>query len=88
MVIFVFCLNSERELLKENILFGEEVAEILEISRQAFYEHVKKGRIKPLKKTARSAIYLKEDVLLLKAELKEGRKKHVPYLFDDKNKRI
>src|SRR5699024_1513279 len=80
--------SNYREKIKKSIVFTEEAVDILEISRQAFYKHVKNGRIVPVRKVSRSAVYLKDDVLKLREELKPGRTKHLPYLFNAKNKRI
>ncbi|MGG3801206.1 DNA-binding protein [Metabacillus fastidiosus] len=80
--------EEEREQLRKDILFTDEAAELLEISKQAFHKHIKNERIIPLKTSNRITIYLKEDVLKLKEELKEGRKRHLPYIFNDENERI
>lgn len=76
-----------REKLEKEILFSEEAVDILEISKQAFSKHVKNERIFPIRRTVRSAIYLKDDVLKLKEELKSGRMKYAPYLFDSDNEK-
>lgn len=58
--------NSKEELFKfisENILDSSEAIDLLGCSRQNFNRLVNNGKIAPIKRTSRNAIFLKEDVI-------------------------
>ena len=65
--------------VQDNILTPQEVQELLGVSQQSVNQSVQGGKLKVLKKQARTTLFLKEDVLARKAELGPLREKYRPY---------
>lgn len=68
-----------KELIASEVLTKPEVVELLGLSRQAIYSHLKKGNIVPFKESGNTQLYFKEDVLKFKETLEEKRKLYRPY---------
>jgi hypothetical protein len=80
--ILKYHFNSREELegfIKNEVLTTSEAKEILNVTKQRLNTLVKTGRITPVKKTKNDSLFLRIDVMKLKPELEELRKKYRPY---------
>lgn len=68
-----------KALIADEVLTKPEVMDMLGLTRQGMYNHLKKGSIKPFKKTGNTELYFKEDVLKFKEQLEVNRKTYRPY---------
>jgi predicted DNA-binding transcriptional regulator AlpA len=68
-----------KALIADEVLTKPEVIEMLGITRQGMYNHLKKGSIKPFKKMGNTELYFKEEVLKFKDQLEKNRSIYRPY---------
>lgn len=67
------------DFIQNEVLTSSEAQEILEINKQRMSKLLNNGRIQPIKRVGKTTLFLKSDVVLLKKDLEEGRKKFRPY---------
>ncbi|MGU3395013.1 helix-turn-helix domain-containing protein [Priestia sp. D51] len=69
----------KRKFIRECALTSPEALELLEISRPRLSKMIKDGKIEPAKKTGAISLFLKDDLLRKKEELKVLREKYRPW---------
>ncbi|MGG1291355.1 DNA-binding protein [Bacillus smithii] len=77
-----FQFDSREEVedfIRNEVLTTSEVKEILNVTKQRLHALVSSSRITPIKKTKNDSLFFREDVMKLKPELEELRKKYRPY---------
>ncbi|KOO48637.1 helix-turn-helix transcriptional regulator [Priestia koreensis] len=70
-------------LIVDEVLTKQEVVDMLGLTRQGMYNHLKKGSIQPFKKTGNTELYFKEDVLKFQEYLKEKRQTYFPNKYEE-----
>lgn len=77
-----FQFDSREELedfIRNEVLTTSEVKEILNVTKQRLHALVASDRLTPIKKTKNDSLFFRDDVMKLKPELEELRKKYRPY---------
>ncbi|MEY8844109.1 helix-turn-helix domain-containing protein [Bacillus safensis] len=67
------------DFIQNEVLTSSEAQEILEVNKQRMSQLLKNDRIRPIKRVGKTTLFLKSDIVLLKKDLEEGRKKFRPY---------
>ncbi|WP_426005383.1 helix-turn-helix domain-containing protein [Bacillus sp. DWP3-1] len=67
------------DFMKNEVLTSSEAQEILKINKQRMSQLINNDRIQPIKRVGKTTLFLKSDIVLLKKDLEEGRKKFRPY---------
>ncbi|WP_345822050.1 DNA-binding protein [Bacillus pumilus] len=67
------------DFIQNEVLTSTETQEFLNVNKQRMSKLLNNDRIQPIKRVGKTTLFLKSDVVLLKKDLEEGRKKFRPY---------
>ncbi|WP_407969071.1 helix-turn-helix domain-containing protein [Bacillus altitudinis] len=67
------------DFVMNEVLTSSEAQEFLNVNKQRMSKLLNNDRIQPIKRVGKTTLFLKSDVVLLKKDLEEGRKKFRPY---------
>ncbi|WP_240515158.1 MULTISPECIES: helix-turn-helix domain-containing protein [Bacillus cereus group] len=71
--------SDKRKFIVEKVLTTPEAIEFLGVSRARLSHMIKKGKITPVKKLGCVSLFLKDDLIVKREELKLLRAKYRPY---------
>lgn len=69
----------KRKFIRECVLTSAETLELLEISRPRLSKMIRDGKLTPAKKSGATSLFLKDDLIRKKEELKVLREKYRPW---------
>jgi len=72
-----------RQFITNECLFSHEVAQMLNISPQRLHQLVQAGKLRPVKKSAKSSLFLRSDVEQRLAELRQANRQRKEVKSDE-----
>ncbi|MFB4325692.1 DNA-binding protein [Priestia sp. BR_2] len=72
-------LETKREFIRKYVYTSAEALAFLEITRPRLSQLIRDGKIKPVKKLGSTSLFLLDDLLKKKEEMKLLRKKYRPW---------